>query len=68
MYGSVSLGQILVVAAVAAVFFGYKKLPDVSKTLGKSIRNFRRSLNEPDEIDITPKRDAGEQEKEKKQP
>ena len=65
MYGSVGLGQILVVAALVAVFFGYKKLPDVSKTLGKSIRNFKRSLNEPDEIDITPKQNTHDNEKEK---
>ena len=60
-----SFTQILVVAAVVAVLFGYKKLPDVSKMLGKSIRNFKRSLNEPDEIDITPKQNANGNEKEK---
>ena len=65
MFGSVGVNQILVIAALVAVLFGLKKLPEISRTLGKSIRNFKRSLNEPDEIDITPKQSAHHDEKEK---
>lgn len=46
--------EILVIFAIAVVVFGYKKLPDLGKNLGRGIKNFKRSLEEPDEIDITP--------------
>ena len=46
--------ELLVILGVAVLLFGYKKLPEVGKGLGHAIRNFKRSMNEPDEIDITP--------------
>ena len=48
------------------VFFG-RKLPDLGEGLGKGIRNFRKSIKEPDEIDVTPK-EGEEKEKNKKGP
>ena len=46
--------ELLVILGVAILLFGYKKLPDVGKGIGQAIRNFKRSMNEPEEIDITP--------------
>lgn len=46
--------KILVIIAVVAVFLGYKKLPEMGKGLGEAIRNFRKGVAEPEEIDITP--------------
>ena len=51
-----SMSELLVVAVVAVVLFGYKKIPDVAKHLGGGLRSFKKALNEPDEIDITPKK------------
>lgn len=45
--------KILIIIAVLAVFFGYKKLPEMGKGLGEAIRNFRKGVAEPEEIDIT---------------
>jgi sec-independent protein translocase protein TatA len=42
------LWELVVIALVAAVFFGYKKLPDLSRNLGQAIRNFRRGIAEED--------------------
>ena len=45
--------EILLILVVVVVLFGYKKLPEIGKGLGHALKNFKRSLNEPDEIDIT---------------
>jgi sec-independent protein translocase protein TatA len=44
-----------------------RKLPDLGEGLAKGIRNFRRTMREPDEIDVTPK-DRSEKRKDKKEP
>lgn len=49
--------ELLIVLFIVLVLFG-RKLPDLGEGLGKSIRNFRKSLREPDEIDVTPKEEA----------
>ena len=54
MFGKIGIWQIVIIFAVFVVLFGYKKVPDLGKTLGQGIRNFRRALGEKDEIDITP--------------
>jgi len=51
---NLGISEILVIFIVAVVLFGYKKLPDVGRSLGRGIQNFKRSLKEPDEVDITP--------------
>jgi sec-independent protein translocase protein TatA len=58
------LTGILLIVVVILLITGANKLPDIGSGLGRSIKNFKRSLNEPDEIDVTPeaerkKRDAG---------
>lgn len=57
--------KILVILAVIAVFFGYRKLPDMGKSLGEALRNFRKSVVEPDTIDITP--DAAKEDEQEEQ-
>ena len=54
MFGKIGIWQIVIIFAVFVILFGYKKVPDLGKTLGQGIRNFRRALGEKDEIDITP--------------
>jgi sec-independent protein translocase protein TatA len=36
------------------IITGVNKLPQIGSDLGRSIKNFKRSLNEPDEVDVTP--------------
>jgi sec-independent protein translocase protein TatA len=45
---------ILLIVIVFLLVSGFSKLPEVGSGLGRSIRNFKRSLNEPGEIDVTP--------------
>jgi len=48
------LTGILLIIIVVLLITGVNKLPDIGSGLGRSIKNFKRSLNEPDEIDVTP--------------
>ena len=53
MFG-IGLQELLVILLIVVIVFGAKRLPELSSSLGKAIRNFKRSMSEPDEIDITP--------------
>ena len=58
MFG-IGMQELLIILLIVVIVFGAKRLPELSSSLGKAIRNFRRSMSEPDEIDITPgKKDA----------
>lgn len=43
------LGEILVILALALLFFGPSKLPQLGASLGQAIRGFKRGLNDVDE-------------------
>ncbi len=47
--------ELILILAVVILIFGGRKLPEIGAALGKSIRNFRKSLQGKDEIDVTPK-------------
>lgn len=53
MFDKIGIGQILIIFGIFVVLFGYRKLPELGKGMGKALREFRRSVNEKDEIDIT---------------
>jgi sec-independent protein translocase protein TatA len=48
--GPLNLGfpEILVIAAVAVLLFGGKKMGELGKGLGEGIRNFKQSMKEDD--------------------
>ena len=47
--------ELLIILALVLVVFGAGKLPDIGGALGKGIRNFKKSVKDPKEIDITPR-------------
>lgn len=49
------IGELLIVLAIVLVLFS-RRLPDLGEGLGRSIRKFRKAVNQSDEIDITPKK------------
>jgi len=63
MFG-LGIWELVLILLIVLVLFG-RKLPDLGEGLGRGIRNFRKSMREPDEIDVTPK-DGEEKEKGKK--
>lgn len=55
MLGKIGISQILVILGIFVLFFGYKKLPELGRGLGKGLKEFRSSIAEKDEpIDATP--------------
>ena len=56
MFG-LGIGELLVVLLIVMVLFN-RRLVDLGEGLGKSIKKFRKAVNEPDEVDITPKNDT----------
>ena len=42
-------GEILVILALALLFFGPSKLPQLGASLGQAIRGFKKGLNEHEE-------------------
>jgi sec-independent protein translocase protein TatA len=43
--------ELIVVAAIALIVLGPKRLPEAGKSLGRGIREFKGSLTGPDEAD-----------------
>ena len=56
MFG-LGIGELVIILVIIVVLFN-RRLPDLGEGIGKSIRKFRKAMNEPDEIDITPKKDS----------
>lgn len=51
------IGELLVILVIVLIIFGAGRLPEIGEGLGRGIRNFRKAVKAPDEIDITPKPD-----------
>lgn len=49
--------DLLVILAIAIVVFGAKRIPEIGKSIGEGIKNYKKSLSEPDEINVTPGKD-----------
>lgn len=48
--GPMEIGVVLV---IVLILFGPKRLPGLGKSLGESIKGFKKGLNDEDEIDVT---------------
>ena len=56
MFG-LGLGELLVLLVIVMVLFN-RRLPDLGESLGRSVRKFKKSLHEADEIDVTPRNES----------
>ncbi|MCZ6626568.1 MAG: twin-arginine translocase TatA/TatE family subunit [Deltaproteobacteria bacterium] len=59
MFG-LGIWELLIILVIVLVLFS-RKLPELGEGLGKAIRGFRKSVKEPDEIDVSPKEGEGEE-------
>jgi sec-independent protein translocase protein TatA len=59
MLGNIGPLEIVVVLIIALIVFGPKRLPELGRSLGKGIREFRGSLggNDDDEDETPPQRE-----------
>lgn len=51
MFG-LGMSELLIISAIALMLFGAKRLPELGGALGKGIRNFRKAVTDPKEIEI----------------
>jgi len=62
MFG-LGIGELALILVIVLIIFGAGKLPEIGEGLGRGIRNFRKQVKAPDEIDITPKSEPPKAEK-----
>lgn len=46
MFGSIGMPELIIIFVIALIIFGPRKLPELGRTLGKSLSEFRRASNE----------------------
>ena len=46
MLGSIGMPELIVIFVIALVVFGPRKLPELGRSLGKAIAEFKRATNE----------------------
>lgn len=46
MFGSIGMPELVVIFVIALIIFGPRKLPELGKSLGRSINEFKRASNE----------------------
>ena len=46
MFGSIGMPELIIIFVIALIIFGPRKLPELGKSLGKSIAEFKRASNE----------------------
>lgn len=53
MFG-IGMPELLVILVIVLIIFGAGKLPEIGGAIGKGIKNFKKSMRESEEIDVTP--------------
>jgi len=46
MFGSIGVPELILIFAVALIFFGPRRLPEIGRTLGKALGEFKRATDE----------------------
>jgi TatA/E family protein of Tat protein translocase len=46
MFGPIGMPELLIILTIALIIFGPRKLPELGRSLGKSLGEFKRASNE----------------------
>jgi len=66
MFGSIGMPELIIIFVIALIIFGPRKLPELGKSLGKSLAEFKKASNElrntlEEEIRIEEQKDTAKQ-------
>jgi sec-independent protein translocase protein TatA len=56
--------ELFIIMIIVVVLFGATRLPQIGSGIGKAISNFKKSVKEGEEIDVTPDKEEKEKKKE----
>jgi sec-independent protein translocase protein TatA len=57
-FGNMGFMEILIILVIVLLLFGAKRLPEIGSSMGKGIREFKRSITDVDRSLREPERDA----------
>ena len=46
MFGSIGVPELIIILTIALIVFGPRKLPELGRSLGRSLNEFKRASNE----------------------
>lgn len=58
--------ELIIVLIIIVVLFGATRLPQIGSGIGQAIKNFKKSVREGEEIDVTPEKDNKQETKKEK--
>ena len=67
MIGGLGTTELMIIFGIVIVLFGASRLPELGGGICKAIKNFKKATSEPDEIDVTPKKDPPDTEAKKEE-
>ncbi|MBM3771671.1 MAG: TatA/E family twin arginine-targeting protein translocase [Acidimicrobiia bacterium] len=72
MFGSIGMPELIIIFVIALIIFGPKKLPELGRSLGRSLNEFKRASNElkntlDEEVRIEEQKEREQKEREREQ-